>query len=85
MEKGTSMTTTTERPAKVIGAYKHLMLELQKVNLINDIDREHLIREYVRGKIMNFGHLAEYLRVTINLNDHNVNQIVNYGKRYGEN
>jgi len=29
--------------------------------------------------------LAEYLRVTINLNDHNVDQIVNYGKRYGEN
>ncbi len=79
------MTTTIERPAKVIGAYKHLLLELQKVKLIDEIDREHLIREYIRGHILNFGHLAEYLRATINLNDHNVMQIVNYGKRYGEN
>lgn len=69
---------------KVVGAMKHLLLELEKNNIINNIDREHLIREYVIGRIMNFGHLAEYLDATTNLDPHNYDQIIRYGRRYGE-
>lgn len=69
---------------KVIGAMKHLLLELQKVNIINDIDREHLLDRYIRGRITSFGHLAEWLDATTNLGDHNYNQIIEYGRRYGE-
>lgn len=74
----------TTPPTKVIGAMKHLLLELQKVNVVNDIDREHLIREYAIGRITGFGHLAEWLDATTNLGDHNYNQIIEYGRRYGE-
>lgn len=76
------MTGTTS--TKVIGAMKHLLLELQKVNVINDIDREHLLDRYIRGRITSFGHLAEWLDATTNLGDHNYNEIINYGRRYGE-
>jgi len=83
MEKGTPNMITP--PPKVIGAMKHLLLELEKVNAINSIDREHLIREYVIGRIMNFGHLAEYLLATRAIGLHNHDQIIRYGRRYGEN
>lgn len=69
---------------KVIGAMKHLLLELQKVNIINDVDREHLLEQYVRGRIISFGHLAEYLDATTNMGGHNYNQIIQYGRHYGE-
>lgn len=72
------------KPAKVVGAMKHLLLELQKVNIINDIDREHLIREYAIGRISSFGHLAEYLDATVNIGQHNFDQIIRYGRKYGE-
>jgi hypothetical protein len=74
----------TPQSPKVIGAYKHLLLQLEKVNAINEIDREHLIREYIRGRIMNFGHLAEYLLATGSIGNHNHDQIIRYGRRYGE-
>jgi hypothetical protein len=74
----------TDPTPKVIGAMKHLLLELQKVNVINDIDREHLLDRYIRGRIIGFGHLAEWLDATTNLGDHNYNQIIEYGRRYGE-
>jgi hypothetical protein len=83
MEKGTPNMITP--PPKVIGAMKHLLLELEKVGAINPIDREHLIREYVIGRIMNFGHLAEYLLATQAIGLHNHDQIIRYGRRYGEN
>lgn len=82
MEKGKA-TMDTPQP-KVIGAMKHLLLELHKVGAITDGDRDHLIREYVVGRIMNFGHLAEYLLATRAIGFHNHNQIVAYGRRYGE-
>jgi len=82
MEKGTTLMTTP--PTKVIGAMKHLLLELQKVNVVNDIDREHLIREYAIGRITGFGHLAEWLHSTVGLGNHNYQQIIEYGRRYGE-
>jgi len=63
---------------------KHLLLELQKVNVINDIDREHILDRYIRGRITGFGHLAEWLDATTHLGDHNYNQIIQYGRRYGE-
>jgi hypothetical protein len=72
-------------PPKVIGAMKHLLLELEKVNAINSIDREHLIREYIIGRIIGFGHLAEYLLATRSIGLHNHDQIIRYGRRYGEN
>lgn len=83
MEKGKRIMETPT--PKVVGAFKHLLLELQKVNAINDIDREHLIREYVIGRIINFGHLAEYLLATGAIGNHNHDQIIRYGRRYGEN
>ena len=83
MEKGTH-NVTSQTSTKVIGAMKHLLLELQKVGVINDIDREHLINQYVRGRIIGFGHLAEWLNATTSLGDHNYNQIIQYGRHYGE-
>jgi hypothetical protein len=74
----------TQTSTKVIGAMKHLLNELEKVGIINHIDREHLIREYVIGRIASFGHLAEYLYATTNLGAHNYDQIIRYGRRYGE-
>jgi hypothetical protein len=81
MEKGS---TVNEKNPKLVGAMKHLLNELQKVNVINDGDREHLVREYVRGHILGFGHLAEYLAATSNLGNHNYQEVVEYGRRYGE-
>jgi hypothetical protein len=74
----------TAPSTKVIGAMKHLLLELQKVNIINDIDREHILDRYIRGHIIGFGHLAEWLDATTNLGNHNYNQIIQYGRHYGE-
>lgn len=73
-----------EKPAKLIGAMKHLLNELEKAKIINHIDKEHLILQYVRGKIVNFGHLAEWLMATSDIGRHNYDQIINYGRRYGE-
>jgi hypothetical protein len=83
MEKGKRIMETPQ--PKVLGAMKHLLLELQKVGAINDIDREHFIREYVIGRIIGFGHLAEYLLATGAIGLHNHDQIIRYGRRYGEN
>jgi hypothetical protein len=83
MEKG-KRTMETPQP-KVLGAMKHLLLELQKVGAINDIDREHLIDRYIRGHITGFGHLAEWLHAFHMVNNHNYIQIIRYGNHYGEN
>jgi hypothetical protein len=83
MEKEPTMNTPTN--TKVIGAMKHLLLQLEEVNAITDGDREHLIREYVIGRINSFGHLAEYLLATGAVTEHNYDQIIRYGRRYGEN
>jgi hypothetical protein len=81
MEKGTNLMTST----KVIGAMKHLLLELEKVGVINEIDREHLLDRYIRGRIESFGHLAEYMRRFYSrLENHNYIQIIRYGNHYGE-
>lgn len=69
---------------KVIGAMKHLLLELQKVGAINHIDHDHLLDRYIRGKIDSFGHLAEWLLATGAIGEHNHHQIILYGRRYGE-
>ena len=83
MEKGTA-SVNNEKPAKLIGAMKHLLNELEKAKLINHIDKEHLIVQFVRGKIVSFGHLAEWLDATSNIGRHNYDQIIQYGRRYGE-
>jgi hypothetical protein len=85
MEKETVMILAKERTAKQLGAMKHLLLELVKVNAINDIDREHLIREYLKGRIEGFVHLALYLQAVHGLSGHNYDQILQYGRRNGEN
>lgn len=74
-----------EKAPKVIGAFKHLLLELKKVNAINDITADHLLDRYIRGHIIGFGHLAELLLATGAIGLHNYDQIVYYGRRYGEN
>ena len=84
MEKGKGI-METPKSTKVIGAMRHLLNELEKVGAINTGDRDHLIREYVIGRIINFGHLAEYLLATGHIGLHNHDQIVRYGRRYGEN
>lgn len=85
MEKEPVMIHTKERSPKQLGAMKHLLIELVKVKVINDIDREHLIREYLRGRIDGFGHLAVYLQQVHGLGSHNYDQILEYGRRNGEN
>lgn len=64
---------------------KHLLLELEKVNVINEIDREHLLHQYAKGRIIGFGHLAEYMKAFYPLDNHNYVQIIRYGNHYGEN
>jgi len=76
---------TTEKPAKLVGAYKHLLLQLKKVNAINDIDADYLLDRYIRGHITGFGHLAEWLLATGSIGGHNYDQIIYYGRKYGEN
>jgi len=63
---------------------KHLLLELKKNNIINDIDQDHILDRYIRGQIIGFGHLAEWLLATTSINTHNYDQIIRYGRRYGE-
>ena len=74
----------TDKPAKLVGAMKHLLNELEKVNIINNVDKEHLIDRYIRGRITSFGHLAEWLYATSDLGRHNYDQIIMYGRKYGE-
>lgn len=74
----------TTPPPKVIGAMKHLLLELQKIGIINEVDRDHLNDRYIRGHINSFGHLAEWLLAYRMISTHNYDQIVQYGFRYGE-
>ena len=69
---------------KLVGAMKHLLNELQKVQVITEIDREHLVQQYIRGRIINFGHLAEYLWATTNLGQNNYDYVIEYGRKYGE-
>lgn len=74
----------SEQTPKVIGAMKHLLLELQKVGIINDIDRAHLLDRYIRGRINSFGHMAEYIYALYPLGHHNHEQIIHYARHYGE-
>lgn len=76
--------TTAKQNAKLLGAMKHLLLQLQKNNVINDDDREHLLNRYIRGQITGFGHVAELL-YGHNQTHPNYNQIIKYGVYYGEN
>lgn len=76
--------TTANKNAKLIGAMKHLLLQLQKTGSITDDDREHLLNRYIRGHITGFGHIAELL-YGHNQTHPNYAQIVNYGIYYGEN
>jgi hypothetical protein len=84
MEKGPAKVTHLAPAPKVIGAMKHLLLELKKINAINDIDHDHILDRYIRGQIIGFGHLAEWLLATGAIGGHNYDQIVQYGRRYGE-
>jgi hypothetical protein len=84
MEKEPHHMNTQEKPPKVIGAFKHLLLELKKVNAINDITADHLLDRYIRGHIIGFGHLAELLLATGAIGLHNYDQVVYYGRKYGE-
>jgi hypothetical protein len=83
MEKGPNV-ITEQKPSKLIGAMKHLLLELQKVGAINEIDRDHLIDRYMRGHINSFGQLAEWLHAFHMVENHNYIQILRYGNYYGE-
>ena len=84
MEKGPTV-ITQDKPVKLVGAMKHLLLELQKVGAINEIDREHLIDRYIRGHINSFGQLAEWLYAFHMVANHNYIQVLRYGNYYGEN
>jgi hypothetical protein len=83
MEKGKRIMETPQ--PKVLGAMKHLLLELQKVGAINEIDRAHLLDRYIRGRIESFGHLAEWLYTFHMVANHNYIQVLRYGNYYGEN
>lgn len=73
-----------DKAPRLVGAMKHLLLELEKVNVVSTIDREHILREYVRGHIDSFGHLAEYLWSTSNIGQNNYDYVIHYGRKYGE-
>jgi len=79
-----SKNVNTTRAPKVIGAMKHLLLQLEKNNAISPIDREHILDRYIRGHIDGFGHLAEWLYSFGAIGTHNYDQIIRYGRRYGE-
>lgn len=72
---------------KTRGAIYHVISQLNIKGIIDTDYLEHLRREYNYGRITGFGHLAEYLAATgtITPQGHNYHQIINYGKRFGEN
>jgi len=69
--------------AKTAGAIQHVISQLLIKGLITPDDSDHLKREIGYGRIVGFRHLAEWLKACGFINEHNYNQIVNYGKRFG--
>jgi hypothetical protein len=72
---------------KTRGAIYHVLSQLNIKGIINQDLHDNLKRDYNYGRITGFGHLAEYLAAfgTIQHGGHNYHQIINYGKRFGEN
>lgn len=72
---------------KTRGGFYHVLSQLTIKGIIDQNYQDHLKREYNWGRIIGFGHLAEYLAAvgTITADGHNYHQIINYGKKFGEN
>jgi hypothetical protein len=72
---------------KTRGGMYHVLSQLTIKGIIDENLQENLKRDYNYGRITGFGHLAEYLAAfgTITPQGHNYWQIINYGKKFGEN
>jgi hypothetical protein len=72
---------------KTRGGMYHVISQLQIKGIIDQDYADNLKRDYNYGRITGFGHMAEYLAAigTIKHGEHNYHQIINYGKRFGEN
>jgi hypothetical protein len=72
---------------KIRGGMYHVLSQLTIKGIIDEDFQENLKRDYNYGRIIGFGHLAEYLAAngTITHRGHNYHQIINYGRKFGEN
>lgn len=76
---------STNTNIKTRGGFYHVLSQLTIKNIITADDQEHLKREYNYGRINGFRHLAEYLLAFGTIKQHNYDQIVGYGRKFGEN
>jgi hypothetical protein len=76
-----------ETNVKTRGGMYHVISQLQLKGIIGQDFADNLKRDYNYGRITGFGHMAEYLAAigTIIHKGNNYHQIINYGKRFGEN
>lgn len=76
-----------ETNIKIRGGMYHVLSQLTIKGIIDQNFQDNLKRDYNYGRITGFGHLAEYLAAfgTITHNGHNYHQIINYGRKFGEN
>lgn len=65
----------------------HVLSQLTIKGIIDQDFQDNLKRDYNYGRITGFGHLAEYLAAigTITHSGVNYHQIINYGRKFGEN
>ena len=69
---------------KTRGGINHVISQLTIKGHITPDDAEHLKREIGYGRIVGFRHLAEWLRAFGFIGNYDYNQIIEYGKKFGE-
>jgi hypothetical protein len=69
---------------KARGGINHVISQLTIKGHITPDDAEHLKREIGYGRIHGFRHLAEYCSAWGWIGNYDYNQIVEYGKKFGE-
>jgi hypothetical protein len=69
---------------KTRGGINHVISQLTIKGHITPDDAEHLKREIGYGRIIGFRHLAEWLVAWGFIGTRDYNQIVEYGKKFGE-
>jgi hypothetical protein len=77
----------TNTSVKTRGGMYHVLSQLNLKGIIDENYLDNLKRDYNYGRIVGFGHLAEYLAAngTIIHGGNNYHQIINYGRKFGEN
>lgn len=69
---------------KTRGGLNHVISQLVIKGHITPNDSDHLKREIGYGRIVGYRHLAEYCMAWGWVGTHDYNQIVEYGKKFGE-